>query len=103
MLNLDTHILLHALAGNLTATENNLLAGDTWGISDNLNDPVLTRLLSTIQIWPISLEICRQIGNLDFRGDPADEIIAATSLEHRTPLVTRDATIRKSRVVPLAP
>ena len=120
MLNLDTHILLHALAGNLTATENNLLAGDTWGISDiviweisklaqlrririHLNDPVLTRLLSTIQIWPISLEICRQIGNLDFRGDPADEIIAATSLEHRTPLVTRDATIRKSRVVPLAP
>ena len=120
MLNLDTHILLHALAGNLTAAENNLLAGDTRGISDiviweisklaqlrriviDLNDPVLTRLLSSIQIWPISLGICPQISNLDFRGDPADEIIAATSLEHSVALVTRDATIRKSRVVPLAP
>jgi PIN domain nuclease of toxin-antitoxin system len=118
MLNLDTHILLHALAGNLTTDENNLLASDMWGISDiviweisklaqlrriviDLNDPVLIRLLSSIQIWPISLEICRQISNLDFRGDPADEIIAATSLQHGAPLVTRDATIRKSRVVPL--
>jgi PIN domain nuclease of toxin-antitoxin system len=119
MLNLDTHILLHALAGNLTTAENNLLAGDTWGISDiviweiaklsqlrrivvDLNDPVLTQLLSSIQIWPITPEICRQIQKLDFRGDPADEIIAATSVQHRIPLVSRDATIRKSRVVPLA-
>jgi len=119
MLNLDTHILLHALAGNLTTAEVKLLAGDSWGISDiviweiaklsqlrriviDLNDPVLTQLLSSIQIWPISLEICRQIENLDFKSDPADEIIAATSLEHGVPLVTRDATILKSRVVPLA-
>ena len=119
MLNLDTHILLHALAGNLTPAENQLLAGDTWGISNiviweisklaqlrriviDLNDPILTRLLSSIQVWPISLRICRQISNLDFRGDPADEIIAATSVEHATPLVTRDAVIRKSRIVPLA-
>jgi predicted nucleic acid-binding protein len=39
---------------------------------------------------------------LDFRGDPADELIAATSIVHRLPLVTRDARIRKSKVVPLA-
>jgi PIN domain nuclease of toxin-antitoxin system len=120
MLNLDTHILLHALAGNLTIVEDNLLASDSWGISDivvweisklaqlrriviDLNDPVLSRLLSTIQIWPITLEICRQIQKLDFRGDPADEIIAATSVEHGVPLVTRDGIILKSRVVPLAP
>jgi len=120
MLNLDTHILLHALAGNLTTAENNLLASDTWGISDiviweisklvqlrrivvDLNDPVLTRLLSSIQIWPITLGICRAIHKLDFRGDPADEIIAATSVRHGAPLVTRDATILKSRIVPLAP
>src|ERR1051325_6011502 len=119
MLNLDTHILLHALAGNLTITESNLLASDTWGISAiviweisklaqlrriiiDLNDPVLIRLLSGIQIWPITLEICRQISNLDFHGDPSDEIIAATSLEHAAPLVTRDAAIRRSRVVPPA-
>jgi len=120
MLNLDTHILLHALAGNLTTAENNLLASDTWGISDiviweisklvqlkrivvDLNDPVLTQLLANIQVWPITLEVCRQIHKLDFRGDPADEIIAATSMQHGVPLVTRDAIIRKSRVVPFAP
>ena len=120
MLNLDTHILLHALAGKLTTAENNLLGGDTWGISDiviweisklaqlrriviDLNDPVLTQLLSNIQVWPITLEVCRQIRKLDFRGDPADEIIAATSIQHGVPLVTRDATILKSRVVPFAP
>jgi PIN domain nuclease of toxin-antitoxin system len=39
---------------------------------------------------------------LDFRGDPADEIIAATSLVHNVPLVTRDRVIRSSKVVPLA-
>src|SRR6266550_554845 len=56
---------------NLTTAENSLLASDTWGISDiviweisklvqlrrivvDLNDPVLTRLLSSIQIWPIT-------------------------------------------------
>jgi PIN domain nuclease of toxin-antitoxin system len=39
---------------------------------------------------------------LDFRGDPADEIIAATSVVHRAPLLTRDRQIRRSKVVPLA-
>jgi PIN domain nuclease of toxin-antitoxin system len=38
---------------------------------------------------------------LDFRSDPADEVIAATSVVHRVPLVTRDRTIRKSRTVPM--
>ena len=36
------------------------------------------------------------------RGGPADEIIAATSLVHRVPLVTRDRRLEASRVVPLA-
>jgi PIN domain nuclease of toxin-antitoxin system len=39
---------------------------------------------------------------LDFRADPADEIIAATSIVHRIPLRTRDARIRRSALVPLA-
>jgi len=39
---------------------------------------------------------------LDFRGDPADETIAATSLVHNVPLVTRDRVILSSKVVPLA-
>jgi PIN domain nuclease of toxin-antitoxin system len=39
---------------------------------------------------------------LDFRGDPADEIIAATSVVHHVSLVTRDRQIRRSKLVPLA-
>jgi predicted nucleic acid-binding protein len=34
---------------------------------------------------------------------PADELIAATSVVHRVPLVTRDRQIRRSKLVPLAP
>ena len=53
-------------------------------------------------MWPLTLDVCRAIRTLDFRGDPADELIAATSVVHRIPLVTRDARIRRSRRVPLA-
>ena len=28
---------------------------------------------------------------MDFRGDPANELIAATSVVHKLPLVTRDS------------
>jgi PIN domain nuclease of toxin-antitoxin system len=38
---------------------------------------------------------------LDFQSDPADEIIAATSLTHDIPLLTRDSRIRKSNAVKL--
>ena len=33
MLNLDTHILLHAVAGRLSAAEAKLLQSHRWGIS----------------------------------------------------------------------
>ena len=118
MLNLDTHVLLHALAGDLTPREASLLRRDSWSIASivlweiakladlgridvDLDDPELTRVLAAIYVWPLSLDVCRGISRLDFRGDPADEIIAATSLVHRVPLVTRDRTIRASRRVPL--
>jgi PIN domain nuclease of toxin-antitoxin system len=39
---------------------------------------------------------------LDFKSDPADELIAATSVVERIPLLTRDKRIRKSKLVPLA-
>jgi len=48
------------------------------------------------------VEVCRTSCELDFRGDPADELIAATSVVHQVPLVTRDRKIRASRLVPLA-
>jgi PIN domain nuclease of toxin-antitoxin system len=119
MLNLDTHILLGALSGELTSPERRILAAQEWCISDiviweiaklaelgridvDLEDPELSRLLAGIRAWPISLDVCRAIGRLDFDSDPADEIIAATSLAYRIPLLTRDRLIRKSLVVPLA-
>ena len=116
MLNLDTHILIFALAGKLTPRERAALRGQEWGISDiviweiaklaqlgriqiDLDDPALTRTLAGIQIWPITLDVCRAIRKLDFHGDPADEIIAATSVVNKIPLITRDAQIRRSTVV----
>ena len=119
MLNLDTHIVVHALADRLKPREAELLAQDTWSISAiclwelaklvelgridlNLDDADVKRALAKIHIWPITLPICREIRRLDFKGDPADELIAATSIVEGVPLVTRDRIIRKSRVVPLA-
>jgi len=118
MLNLDTHVLLHALAGELTPRESSLLRQDSWSIASivlweiaklaelgridvDLDDPELVRTIASLHIWPLSLDVCRAISQLDFRGDPADEIIAATSLVHRVPLVTRDRRIRASRKVPI--
>lgn len=119
MLGLDTHILVHALADDLTKRERELLASDTWSISAivlweisklvqldrlelDLDDADVVRALSRVHHWPLSLEVCRAINELDFSGDPADELIAATSLVHNVPLVTRDKAIRRSKVVPLA-
>lgn len=119
MLNLDTHVLLRALNGSVTARERRILAADSWSISAivlweiarlaqlrrinvGLDDPDLVNALERVMIWPITIEICRAILELDFSSDPADELIAATSIVHDVPLVTRDRTIRRSRRVPIA-
>ena len=52
--------------------------------------------LVKIRIWPIDLGMRGQATGMH------DEIIAATSVIHRIPLVTRDRKIRKSKVVPVA-
>jgi len=52
-------------------------------IEYDFDDPELSALLSRIQFWPIDLAVCRKLHELDFSSDPADEIIAATSLVHR--------------------
>jgi PIN domain nuclease of toxin-antitoxin system len=45
---------------------------------------------------------CR-LATLDFRRDPADELIAATSrLVHSVPLLTRDRKLLASQQIPLA-
>src|SRR4051794_9909474 len=106
MLNLDTHILIFALNGTVTAKERHLLARDPWGVSGivlweisklveigrvvlDLDSKDFEDAMSRIHVWPITLEICRAIRSLDFDSDPADELIAATSVVHSAPLVTR--------------
>lgn len=119
MLNLDTHILIHALQGKLKKQERQLLAQHSWSISAivlwelaklsqlqritlDLHSPEFSRVLSRIHTWPLDLAVCNKIAQLDFKSDPADEIIAATSVVHRVPLITRDRRIRRSKLVPLA-
>ena len=68
MLNLDTQILIHALAGDLTPRERKLLAGEPWSISAivlwelaklvslkrielDLDSPDFSRLLGRIWVW----------------------------------------------------
>lgn len=114
MLVLDTHILLHALAGTLKAGETRVLSAEPWSISAitlweiaklaqlgrveiDLADAEVVRALARVHTWPLTLAICRESTRLDFRGDPADELIAATSVVHSAPLATRDRAIRRSR------
>ena len=120
MLNLDTHILLHALAGSLRPTEQTLLAANRWSISGivlweiaklaqlgrialDLGDVEVVRALARVHVWPITREIAHTSTALDVDGDPADELIAATSLVHNVPLITRDRRLLRSRQIPLAP
>ena len=39
---------------------------------------------------------------LDIDSDPADELIAATSIVHKVPLLTRDRVLLRSKQIPLA-
>jgi PIN domain nuclease of toxin-antitoxin system len=119
MLNLDTHVLLHAVAGKLTKRERELLSRDRWSISAivlweiaklaqlgrievDLDDPDVVRALAAVEVWPLTAEIAKTSTRLDVRSDPADELIAATSVVHNVPLVTRDPKLLASRVTPLA-
>jgi PIN domain nuclease of toxin-antitoxin system len=118
MLNLDTHILLHALQGGVTAHEKAALSKHRWGISAivlweiaklrqlnritlSLGHPLLVKALDQLEVWPISREVCLNLQALDFHSDPADELIAATSLTYHVPLLTRDKRIRRSKVIKL--
>jgi PIN domain nuclease of toxin-antitoxin system len=67
-----------------------------------LDDAETQRWLSAVAVLPLTLPIARASTQLDFKSDPADELIAATSLVMQMPLLTRDKRIRKSKLVPLA-
>lgn len=119
MLNLDTHVLVAALEGRLRPGELRLLKDDFWSISGIVlwelaflaregrirrgpDDPRVREVVAELTVWPIDLDVARALRLLDFRSDPADEIIAATSVAHGVPLLTRDDRLLASKVVPLA-
>ncbi len=119
MLNLDTHMLVFALSGALRPDEEALLAQSRWSISAivlweltklvqlgrismDLDDGDVVRALNRLHVWPIDLETARVAARLDFGGDSADRLIAAASVVHDVPLLTRDCAIRRSKMVPLA-
>lgn len=119
MLNLDTHILLHALAGTLRPKERDLLSRETWSVSAivrweicklqqlgrieiDLDRREVKRIFGRLHTWPLSWEVCRMSCQLDVRGDPADELIAATSIVYDVPLVSRDKELRRSKTIPFA-
>jgi PIN domain nuclease of toxin-antitoxin system len=119
MLNLDTHILVAMLSGTLSADEDALVAEQPLAISDivlwelaklvqldrlemDLEGSAFSACLDRITVIPISTHIASLSTRLDFKSDPADEIIAATSLAEGIPLLTRDRRIRRSKIVPLA-
>lgn len=47
-----------------------------------LDDPEVVRVLARLHVWPITREMALAGTQLDVQGDPADEIIAATSVIH---------------------
>ncbi len=120
MLNLDTHILIKAFDGSLRSHERNVLTADPeWTISAivlweiatlhqlrrieyGLDNDAFAAAVDRVQVLPITRQVCLKVRVLDFQSDPADEIIAATSLTHNIPLLTRDSRIRKSKIVKLA-
>jgi PIN domain nuclease of toxin-antitoxin system len=121
MLNLDTHVLLHAVNGQVSDEEASVLAANPeWGISAivlweieklyqrgrigyGLDHRPLARVIERLTVWPVNADICFNLRALDFSSDPADELIAATSLTFTVPLVTRDRKIRTSALVECLP
>src|SRR6185369_10939889 len=102
--------LIHALAGSIDKEERELLASEPWSISAivlweiaklfelqrttlDIHSLPFSRAMSRIHVWPLDLAVARATRYLDFRSDPADEIIAATSIVNSVPLITRDRKI----------
>ena len=119
MLNLDTHIAVALLDGSLNSEETALVSVEPLAISSivlwelaklvqlkrlklDFDSPEFREFVRQVTVIPITLEIARKSTQLDFHSDPADEIIAATSIVERIPLLTRDTKLLKSKMIPLA-
>src|SRR5262249_49885976 len=118
-LNLDTHIVVCMLNGDLSDRERRLILNDALAVSDivfwelaklvqlrrlemDFDDAKFLAFVRSTLVFPITAEIARKSTTLDFKSDPADEIIAATSIVEGASLLTRDKRILKSRLVPFA-
>ena len=99
--------------------ERRLLASEPWGVSAielweiakirqsgridlDITNAEFSRIFAKVHIWPLDIAVCRTSTELDFTCDPADGLIAVTSIVHRVPLVTRDKKIQASKLVPIA-
>ena len=119
MVNLYTNIVVFAMEGKLNGVEINAMQNEAWAICPivlrelaflvannrirlNLDGHRFGTFLERVELLPIDMNVARTSTQLDFRGDPADELIAATSIVYGVPLVTRDRVIRQSKLVPLA-
>lgn len=119
MLNLDTHILISLLVDDLSDKERDCVLRQKLAISDivlweiaklidlgrihlNIEAEEFRLAVRYLIVIPINIEIARASTELDFTSDPADEIIAATSIVEKIPLLTRDRRILKSKMVPFA-
>ena len=119
MVNLDTNIVIFALKGLLNDREEEAIVSTDWAISPivlwelanlverrnldvDLDGDEFGNFLDRVEILPIDIRVARTSTQLDFRSDPADELIAATSVVYGIPLLTRDRRIRNSKIVPLA-
>jgi len=116
MLTLDTHIVVAVLSGELTDRERDLVTNESLAISDivlwelaklvelgrlelDLDDVEFRMFLRSVAVLPITMEIARTSTKLDFKSDPADEIIGATSVVEGIPLLTRDRRMLRSKMV----
>ena len=119
MLSLDTHIVVALLDGSLSKAEERCVASEELGISGivlwelsklvqlgrlefDFDATAFLNFMRAVTVFPISLPIARKSTQLDFRSDPADEIIAATAIIENAPLLTRDRRILRSKLVPFA-
>jgi PIN domain nuclease of toxin-antitoxin system len=119
-INLDTHTVLNFLNRDLTQAEYSLINSyKSFCISDmvlwelamlssknrinfDFDSEEWRQLSETLTILPITEAIAAQSVKMDFKSDPADHIIAATSVVQNIPLMTRDKNILKSKIVPFA-
>ncbi len=119
MINLDTNVLLAFIHGKTRRDEQRLIEARVWAISDAvlweiglleraerirplLGTAAFQELLDDTTVVPVDVQIAQALRRLDFRSDPADAVIAATSIVHGIPLLTRDDRMLRSKVVPLA-